>query len=598
MPIRKYWIVVSFYLLCHTQLTSAKQLTDSDTILNDKVNNPVLSEDLAQQLSKKLPKSKFTLWLLNFLFKHPQTVLTSQTIASHAPYQGKYIGRIRLHKQGALITQNFRKQLFINILFPTTKDGVILKQLDFSSGDIIIPQQLIASQERLNACPHIKEAQIVVHKRIDNEDTVDVHIATKDLFPIGLDLDLKKPSLCINHNNMLGRGHLLKNKFFYNKGLGYSAIYEALNIKNSGVTGKLKYLTKPSKSVKKVKFFREATHLNDYAGKIEVSKTKRIKKRILDGNSLPELTSFSFCHQHFWLGTAFNDWLIKDSQHGYFFFTGKVACKQFINRPEVAQNVNRYFHNHVFGIGSVGFTNKKDYEDRLVYDVGSIEHILCGSKVNLIGGYQIGEFVNRPYLRLDMEQGGRILSLGYLYGAVKLGGFCYKKAVEQGIVQLKIDYFTPLLGIGNQWIRQFIGLDYLSGHNMFTGELISTNTHKVSKSFRDPFLGGTQRLYLRLETVLFISRQFAGCQVATLGFADAVKLQDAQGKVYQSSFCKALGIGFRCTHPHWTLGTLQVKLGYYPIVERVGLEVSFALRRKEHKKLDIDEPDTIPFQEY
>jgi len=103
---------------------------------------------------------------------------------------------------------------------------------------------------------------------------------------------------------------------------------------------------------------------------------------------------------------------------------------------------------------------------------------------------------------------------------------------------------------------------------------------------------------LRLETVLFISRQFAGCQVATLGFADAVKLQDAQGKVYQSSFCKALGIGFRCTHPHWTLGTLQVKLGYYPIVERVGLEVSFALRRKEHKKLDIDEPDTIPFQEY
>lgn len=273
-----------------------------------------------------------------------------------------------------------------------------------------------------------------------------------------------------------------------------------------------------------------------------------------------------------------------------------MARQHFIQRPGVTKNTNRYFHHYVFGAGSLGFSNKKNYEDQLVYGVGSVEHIPYGNKVNIIGGYQFGEFINRPYLHLDIAQGGRIQQLGHLYGAVHIGGFWHERVVEQGILQFQLGYFTPLLSIGHQQIRQFIRLNYLAGHNMFTRELISTNINKASTRFRDPFQGGTQRLHLGLETVLLTPMHFAGCRLAALGLADAVWLQDAQGKVQQSSFCKALGMGFRCAHPRFSFGTLQVKVGYSPLTQNMNFTINVIAGSSNG--LDMDEPGVIPFREY
>jgi hypothetical protein len=597
MPFRRYWIILLLHLTCQVHLILAKQLTEPKEVLNDEVNNSVLSEDLPQQLKRKLPKNKFIRWLLNCLFTIPQIPQKQVTIAAYFLHQRMYVGRIQLSKQGAWKTKIPGRKQLVHMLLPTTRDGVILDQLSFVLGGIIVPQQLIASQERLNECTYIKEAKITLQKREGSRDTVDVHIATQDRFPISLGLDSAKPSLLVTHNNLFGWGHSLENRLLYDHGLGYGAIYRAPDIKNSGVTSELQYLTAPKKGVKKASIFRNFTHQTAYAGKVEISKVRRLKKRILDGSTSPQSTRFSFYHQRIWLGTAFNTWPMADGRHGRFFLTGKVVRNQFIDRPAVAKNTNRYFHNYVFGAGSLGFSHKKHYEDQLVYGVGNTEKITYGSKVNLIGGYAFGEFISRPYLRLDITQGGRVQQLGYLYGAVNMGGFWHKKYVEQGIVQLQLRYFTPLLGVGNQWIRQFIRLAYLAGHNMFTGELISTNASKVPKIFRDPFPGGTQRLYLGLETVLFTPTRVAGCQVAALGFADAVRLQDAQGKVQQRSFCKALGIGFRCAHPCFSFGILQVKIGYAPITQNMTFTIT-TLVTCPPDDLDIGEPEVIPFQEY
>lgn len=596
MPLRKYWIILLLYFIGQVSVTLAKPLTKPKKVPDDKANNALLSEDLAQQLERKLLKNKFTQWLLNLLFV-PLTPQKQPTIASYLPYQGMQIGRIQLDKQGALHAKAFENRHLVNIILPTTRDGVIWDLLSFASGGIIIPQQLIASQERLNKCAHIKEAEITVQEREDSRDAVDVHIATQDQFPISLGLDIDKPSLLVTHNNLFGWGHLLENRLLYDQGPGYSVTYRVSDIKKTGITSALQYLTAPQKGIKKFSIDRHFTNQPDYAGRVEISKTRRIKQRILDGDTNPQLTSFSWHEQRIWLGTAFNIWPTEDSHHERLFLTGKVAHKQFIERPDVSKSTNRYFHNYVFGVGSLGLTNKKYDEDQRVYGVGNTEKIPYGSKVNLIGGYQLGEFVNRPYLRLDMAQGGSVQQLGHLYGAVKVGGFWHKKSVEQGIVQLQLSYFTPLLGVGGQGMRQFIRLEYLAGHNMFTGELISTNPHKVSKTFKDPFPGGIQRLYLGLETVLFTPIRVAGCQVAALGFVDAVRLQDAQGRVQQRSFCKALGVGFRCAHPRFSFGTLQVKIGYAPITQNMTFSISTVIA-SPLDDLDISEPEMIPFQEY
>jgi len=131
---------------------------------------------------------------------------------------------------------------------------------------------------------------------------------------------------------------------------------------------------------------------------------------------------------------------------------------------------------------------------------------------------------------------------------------------------------------------------------MLTGELISTHMHKVSAYLRDPFPGGTQRIHLGLETVLIPPRLFLSYRVAALGFVEGVRLQDAQGKVKQNSFCKALGIGFRGTHSNSSAGTLQVTLGYSPLVQNWCL--AFSITTTPSSGLEIGEPNTISFHQY
>jgi hypothetical protein len=204
MSFRKSWIVLIGCLIHTAPLASAKQLSAHHT-----TNDALLSEDLVQKLRQKCPKNKLTEWLLSLLFTQPQAPRNKMTLASYVPYAGKTIGLIRLEKAGPLRTEACTWKRLAGIVLTTTQDWVILGQLSFVSGAKIVPQQLIDSQERLSNLAHIKDAQITVQECSNSKDHVDIHIITKDRFPISLDLALDKPSLSLTHNNLFGWGHLL-----------------------------------------------------------------------------------------------------------------------------------------------------------------------------------------------------------------------------------------------------------------------------------------------------------------------------------------------------------------------------------------------------
>lgn len=596
MALRAYWIILLLCCpTCQFNLASAKEPCKHQEASHDSPGDLQVSEDLVQQLTRRLPNDKLAQWLLALLFTHPQAPKRKSTTATYLPYEGKNIGCIWLDRHGAASTNTPNWGQLAKIICPTTKARVILRQLGCLPSGSLVSQQLLASQDLLNELAYIKEAKITVKETEDNRDTVDVHITTQDLWPMAINLGFhsEKPAFCMTHNNLFGWGHVWQHCFLYNQGLGYNSTY----IQPSGVTSELQYLATQKKDIKKISISRDFTDQIDHAGRISASKIKQVKRRIIDGNPDPQETLYSFYHHCLWLGTTLKNPVIEGYHEGRFFVTGKIVHQRFDQRPVVNKSTNRYFHHYVLGVGSLGFTDKQTYADRLVYGAGDVEKIPYGSKVNLIGGYQFGEFINRPYLYLNIAQGRRLQQLGHFYGAIHVSGFWGEKTVEQGILRLQLQYFTPLLGMSNQLIRQFIQLDYLAGYNMFTGELISTNIKKVAKKFKDPFLGGTRRLCLGFETVLFTPTRLAGCQVATLGFVDVVRLEDARGKVQQSIFCKALGMGLRCTHPRFSFGTLQVKLGYAPITQNIIFAINLETADSLHD-LDIGAPEIMLFQEY
>ena len=595
MPFRKYWLILLLFLVCPISWAVADVSTEHDKAREEQLGSSWLVEDLELLLRDFFGHDLLAEKLLDYIFIPPQLVSDPPgTAAAFLPYEGKRIGSVQLNKHELFSSRG--EQLPQNIT-PSTKYEVIWDQLRFAVGDSLVAQHLVQSEKRLNQLPFVRKAKIDVQERTDDSDTVDIHVTIQHRTPITFALDPFETTVSISAvaDDLLGWSHGLTGTLLYKQGLGYGVTYRASTMARPGLNAEFQYLYMPLKAMYRFRAFKKFADRASYAGKVVLGHLSQKKRRLLDAHTYPQPTSWSLYHGEGWLGRAFRS--SKKDDHRQVVVTGGVAQKYFTRRPKVALNTNRYFHHYLLGTGSIGFTNKRHYEDQLVYGVGKTEHIPCGSKINLIGGYQFGEFVNRPYLRLDLAQGGRIPALGHWYGAVKAGGFWHAKTVEQGIVSAQLNYFTPLLSMGNQWIRQFVNMSYLGGFNMFTGELISTNAGKVLPTSRDPFLGGTQRFLLALETVLFTPIPLAGCQVAALGFVEAVRLQDAQGRVRQSSFCKTLGVGFRCAHPRWRLGALQVKISYQPLVQGIGFELG-SVTTGCFEGLNIDEPGTIPFREY
>lgn len=585
----KCWSFCLRALLCYVLLLLGLLVVAPIAYCHTTDHKTICVQNWAQQLCKKILPGTYLPWL--FISQHKLIPLTD-----FSPHVGKTIGCVYINKQGAWLPQAGPWRSLISILLSTTKDELIRARLTFSQGGKLVVHQLIDSQQQLNAFAQIKEAAITVQERLDDPETVDVCVNTKDRLPIRFELDLGMPALVVAHNNLWGLGHILRNCLLYDQGIRYGVTYVAPNIRQSGIKATLQYANAQKKSIKRLCIGKDFDARTAYAGQVALCQTKRVQKRILEGEQLPRSTSFSLQRQCVWLGAAFNMYAdTGDAHYGRFFLMTKIANQYFVQRPTVTLHTNRYFHHYVLGMVSLGVAHKQRMISQQVYDKIEAD-AYCGHKINLTGGYQIGEFVNRPYFRLDMARGQSIPSVGYLCGAMYTGGFWNKQTIEQGILQLKVSYRTLLLRVGKQHIRQFIKMDYLAGYHMFTGEQISTNLSEASACLQDPFVGGTKRLYMGFETVCLPPLYFGSCAVATLGFVDIVSLRDEQNKMQQRSLCKALGVGLRCKHPRFAVSTFQVKIGYAPITQSGYFTINFVA--DPSKELDMGEPDIMLFQAY
>jgi hypothetical protein len=559
----------------------------------------LFTEDLYVQLNRHGSHNPVSKVLLNILFIPPiiQPSLGSD-ILWHI-HQGKVIGNVRLQQltlfepsiEDARIKRSWKRAG--NFLFPPTKSWVIRHQLDFQAGDTVDESQLTSSLQALKTHLYLKQAQLSITSQAD--DTVDVIVVTQDNFPLQADIDPEKKLLKIQHNNVAGSGHTWINYFSYDQRFGYGFTYRIPNLIGSAITGELSYLNTHKKQLKSIAVFQKFTQHAGYAGGAKVSYKGRLEPRFLEDKDTLTITSYTFHTQNLWLGKS---WQPQHSaEDGLFYTAARVYHQAFVKRPPVSQKGNQAFHNQIFMLGSCGFAHQQAYKTHFVYDVGRAENIPDGFKYNLIGGYQVGEFWNRPYAGLDIAQAKLIPNWGYIATSINLGGFLCKQTIEQAAIKLSANYFSPILRTQQYAMRQFVLLNCLAGFNRFTGEVLSMNNKQIIEEWPDPFPPGTKRLHVHLENMWWPSRSIAGCKVAISGYLNAVALYNASQVVQQSSFCESLGLGLRIGHERFAFGTLQITLGYKPILQTMEFSIGKPIDLSS-EELTIDEPGTIDYPYY
>jgi len=129
---------------------------------------------------------------------------------------------------------------------------------------------------------------------------------------------------------------------------------------------------------------------------------------------------------------------------------------------------------------------------------------------------------------------------------------------------VKMEYFSNLLPLGKNRIRNFITVNYTRGFDRNLDERLFLDGQDGFAGFRNDSVVGTQRVTLNLESVLFSSMNVYNFKFAFFAFSDFSFLAGTNEFIRKGAFLSELGIGVRLRNENLLFKTFQIRIGFYP----------------------------------
>ncbi|MBE9488575.1 MAG: hypothetical protein IMY73_05255 [Bacteroidetes bacterium] len=572
-----YFIAVLTFMLM--QLGAYGQVKDTLDINNNKLTNINIQDKIIQDTSKKdhvkidtsLSKHSIKNLIIKNLFS--QNFSEEKDIApinKFEKYEGKIIDSIFILRERPFNPDKAKKKFekFLlqtaNAMHTATRESVIDNELLFSSGERVREQNLSNTLSRLRDLGIFSSVEIEIQETSKN--IVNVYIFTHDNFPerVGLNYRYSRDAdFFLNDKNFLGYGNSLTFRYFVNfaqkdYAKGFSLGHYVNNFLNTkagletvGSYGKDFYLAKA---------MIDKPFLVD--GDFAVGAGYLIERTNSEYIDLPDSDHIDMRRQYakLWGGKSFP---VGDYNNNIYFNAGTFYTKYF-KRPEVAPQLNPYFHNTVDFICSAGFYRQKHYSGNLIYGYGNTETIHYGYQLEMTGGLRIDEFENLPYLGLRFKM-GNLIKIGYLYGDFNFGSFysLERKVLETTVAKVKLSYFSPLIRLSGSGykLRQFWNISYTSGFNLSKGErnsIVFNNYYGLISVSHDR--KGNTCLEASGESVLFTPLQLYGFRFAFFGFMNIGNV-GYYNNPFKNEFYGIMGVGARMRNEKLVLSTLQIRVG-------------------------------------
>ncbi|MBN2275904.1 MAG: hypothetical protein JXK95_16365 [Bacteroidales bacterium] len=531
----------------------------------------------------KAENKRFTRELYNALFtdttKKEQTrkVLEPEIFQS---YENKIIRSITIKhldvfgpsiEDTTIEATSFLKRIG-NDLHIETRERIIKNSLMFNEGEKLNPFFLFENERLLRELPYINDARFLIGNGSARDDSVDVVLLIKDLWPFGFGAelsDLQQGNVSLWHTNFLGLGHQLEAKLFWHtakdKLLGNSIIYRIANLNGSYITGSLYYVDRWNLETYRLDLFRNfmASDIN-WAGAVSLEKTKTTQSVALRDTTLEEV-QLEYLDHDFWLGYLFSPGTRNGNQHTKtnFFIAGRIWHNDFSVSPETRENYLYQFQDKTRLLFSLGFSKQGFYRSNLIYSFGQTEDVPFGYLVKVTGGFEQGQYKYRPYAGISASAGFNIDHLGYLYSLCELGSFFHDKSTQQGVFRIMIKYFTDLQSVNRFKFRQFITAEYTRGINRDADEFVSLENRHGITGLGSRYLRGNEKKLLKLESVVFTPYQLFGFRFVGFAFADLGIIRGSSFDESNNKLFSGIGIGLRIRNERLVFNTLQLKLTWY-----------------------------------
>ncbi len=577
-------------------LPGTKMKFDRDTIivihsgLNYKVRYPrgEAGDIFFDSLEMKASRSRWTQQLHDIVIvspRKPDRTDTLQTLISSAPYishGGKIIRSIRYTKLepfGPSIFDTTRQaskgiERFGNDIHRITQDRVIKNHLLFKEGDLLDPNEFADNERIIRQLPFIQDVRILILESVPGSDSVDILVLTKDNFSIGLggavnDYDAGRLSLF--EKNLFGMGHELHMVFHWDAErspwMGNELFYIINNLGGSFINSKLRYAQIfDSESYQLELQRRFFTPDIKWAGALNLEHT-RANRKIDYADTVDEVLQVKYNIYDAWVGRSFylssSRKLTRNRLN--FVIATRLYRNHYIDRPEVSENSLYQFHNKNVWLTSFSISSQTFFKSNLILDFGRTEDVPQGMLFSFTLGPEINEFSQRFYAGLSISQGRYLGNFGYFYTKLEGGGFLKDYSyVEQGVVNARANYFTPLFILNRFKFRHFISLNYVRGIRRFEDEFIGINDREGIRGFRSNLPVGQQKVILNYEADVFTPYFLYGFRFVGFGFIDIGMVGPEYKKWHDGDFYSGLGVGIRIRNERLVFETISIRLGYYP----------------------------------
>jgi hypothetical protein len=513
-------------------------------------------------------------------------------------YNGKQINNIIIEQHNFSTNINLpqvnQKDNFTNIankLHKSSSDNTIRKNLFFKPNDLLNPIIIAYNEKWLRDLTFIQDARIIAIPVKYDTNKVDLFIITKDIFPLGGNLNIKNQNsfdASLSDENLFGTGNRLKiNHNFDNTRIPKPAFGYELTLRN--LFGS---------------FINMNAGMNDYTNSISDGSRSAMNKHLL--GELPflhplsnwtggfELMEFKNTNAYpsKWSDSLFNSKLnyhydTKDFWLGYQLFFKTKLNK--INRRHIIQL--RHFENS-FNIRPINFLAQldKNYRNinanflsitvfnqniirtKYLYGFGRNEDLPIGQSLSLtLGNYYRDHnsisYTGLNYEKYALQSSGNYshlnFNIGSSYTEKKFQDFRFLSSLE---IIGKLKYSkngSPYRHLFNISIAQTL-------NNKFNEALLIYSNYGIPQLNKEQIKGGT-RISGNWESVLYSAKTIYGFKSSPFVFANLTYIKAIDEVKKNGGIFAAVGTGTRIRNENLIFGTIELKCFYLP---RTDLQVS------------------------
>ena len=468
-------------------------------------------------------------------------------------------------------TSSFIERAANNVHIKTRK-SLIYKSLLFKEGDNIDPEVLADNERLLRNLPYIEDVKIVVLPTNSLNDSVDVMVLTKDVWPKAFNVDIVdiySGRVELWDKNIFGFGHENQNNILWNSkenpSVGYEGFYRINNIAGSYTSSQLHYYNSFRTKSIGINFQRMFLTPNEkYGVGASFENTSTHTYHIVD--TVNQYIPLKYQSYDVWVGRSFK--INREnfsSMRENFTIIPRIKRDNFDTRPDITQNSFYIYQNKTLILNTFEFSRQNFFKSNLIYNFGRTEDIPIGAKIDATVGYEFNEFSNRKYGELGISGSKFLGRAGYLYCSAQTAAFFNKNNdPEQGVFESSLNYFTGLFILGNFRLRQFLNIRFTRGINRYEFEHLNLNERNGIIGFRNDSLYGSKRLNIDWETDCFCPGSVYGFKFVVFAFADHSWLVSKNQQIFNGIPYTGIGIGVRIRNERLVFNTFQIRLAFYP----------------------------------